>query len=50
MIVSQNSPKIVDTIYVVARSIRNSDTPIQMNINKIEPKIADTSRLKYQKF
>ena len=35
---------------LVAQSITNSDTATQMNINKIEPKIADTSRFKYQKF
>ena len=35
---------------LVAQSIRNSDTSVQMNINQLEPKTADTSRAKCQKF
>ena len=35
---------------LVPQSIRISDTSVQMNINQLEPKIADTSCSKYQKF
>ena len=48
MNINQLEPKIAGTI--VAQSIRNSDTLVQMNINQLEPKTADTSRAKYQKF
>ena len=35
---------------LVVQSIRNFDTSVQMDIDQLEPKIAETSSSKYQKF
>ena len=43
-------PKKLTLQAIIAQSIRNSDTAVQININQIEPKIAETSCSKYQKF
>ena len=34
----------------IVKSIRNSDISVQMNVNQLEPKIADAGCSKYQKF